>query len=135
MDTIKKEQHQVNQKSSFSEVMVQSKQKMHQQELSSLLASIEEKGSLLAKRMTAENVRDYKKLVKQFIEEVVEYGLDLSDKHGYYPNGRPKQYKIIEAVDKKLVELTDKVMSEEKSGLDVLEMVGEIKGLLINLYM
>lgn len=135
VDTLKKEKQDVTQKSSFSSVIVHSKQKLHQQELTALLLKIEEKGALLAQKMTVENVRDYKKLVTQFVEEVVQYGLDMSEKHGFQPNGRPKQYKIVEEIDQKLVELTNKVLQEEKSGIEILDMVGEIKGLLINLYM
>ena len=38
-------------------------------------------------------------------------------------------------IDAKLVELADDLLNEEKSSVDLLARVGEIKGLLINIYM
>lgn len=42
---------------------------------------------------------------------------------------------VVQVVDEKLVELTEEVMSKEKNSLNILGKIGEIKGLLINIYM
>jgi uncharacterized protein YaaR (DUF327 family) len=42
---------------------------------------------------------------------------------------------VVETVDEKLSELTDELMKKEESSIDILGKVGEIKGLLINIYM
>lgn len=42
--------------------------------------------------------------------------------------------KTVETIDAKLVELSEEILNKEKSSLEILEMIGEIKGLLINLY-
>jgi uncharacterized protein YaaR (DUF327 family) len=134
IEQVKKEKSDSFTKASFTDVMTHSKEKLQQQALNHLMGRIEAKGELLAKKRTIENVRDYKKLVKQFLEEAVSYGLNLNDKHGLQPNGRPKLYKIVEEVDKRLIQLTNQVMDEEKDGIEVLSLVGEIKGLLVNIY-
>jgi uncharacterized protein YaaR (DUF327 family) len=61
--------------------------------------------------------------------------LELKDKQGFNFRGRPKSYKVVEEIDQKLVQLTDEVVHKEKNGIHVLSLVGEIKGLMINLYM
>ena len=47
---------------------------------------------------------------------------------------RTKIYKIVKEVDKALIDLTNSVLDKEKNSLDILSRVGEIKGLLINMY-
>ena len=42
--------------------------------------------------------------------------------------------KTVETIDVRLVELSEVILNKEKSSLEILEMIGEIKGLLINLY-
>jgi uncharacterized protein YaaR (DUF327 family) len=49
-------------------------------------------------------------------------------------NGNSRSLKIIEQVDQSLVELADEVVNKESSTIDILAKIGEIKGLLINLY-
>ncbi|WP_370639190.1 DUF327 family protein [Cohnella sp. REN36] len=42
---------------------------------------------------------------------------------------------MITEVDKKLTEVTDAVLKKEQKGINILDTVGEIRGLLINMYM
>ncbi|HSO57838.1 MAG TPA: YaaR family protein, partial [Paenisporosarcina sp.] len=79
--------------------------------------------------------RDYKNIVKQFIGESLSYGLQLSDKQSFNPSGGMKNHQLIEVIDEKLIEIHDEVLNNEKEGFDILQLAGEIKGLLINLYM
>ena len=99
------------------------------------MTRLETQGKVLVKQRTLENLRDYKKMVKEFIGEAVNGGLQLSEKQSYYSNGNTKTHQIVEIVDQKLLELQDEVMNNEDNGLEILQLVGEIKGLLINLYM
>lgn len=131
---LKQEQPGKMRESTFSKMVNHSHQKLHQENLSQLLQQIESKGQLLSQKMTLEHVRDYKKLVKQFMEEVVHYGLELREKQGFSQRGRPKIYKLVEEVDQKLIALTDEVGQKEQQATHILAMVGEIKGLLINMY-
>lgn len=41
---------------------------------------------------------------------------------------------IVKEVDEKLLELTEVMMNQEKKAVNILGLIGEIKGLLINLY-
>lgn len=118
--------------STFSNIMNQSQSKL---QLESLMTRLETQGKVLVKQRTLENLRDYKKMVKEFIGEAVNGGLQLSEKQSYYSNGNTKTHQIVEIVDQKLLELQDEVMNNEDNGLEILQLVGEIKGLLINLYM
>ena len=104
-------------------------------QLDSLMSRVDAQGQRLAKQRTLENLIEYKNAVKQFIGESMSHGMQLSDKQSFHPHGGMKTHQLVEVIDKKLIELQDEVLNNEKDGIDTLRAVGEIKGLLINLYM
>ena len=118
--------------SSFSQVMSQSQTKL---QLEQTLGRLEKQGQILVQQRTIENLRAYKKLVQEFIGEALKGGLQLAEKQTHHPNGHMKTHQIVEIVDQKLLELHDEVINNENRGLEVLGLIGEIKGLLLNLYM
>ena len=48
--------------------------------------------------------------------------------------GYSRTLSTVQEVDTKLVELTQLVLDKQRNSIDILEKIGEIKGLLINLY-
>lgn len=72
--------------------------------------------------------------MKRFVKEAVEYGLELKQSTSWNEYGQSRQLKTMETIDVRLVELSEEILNKEKSSLEILEMIGEIKGLLINLY-
>lgn len=119
---------------SFQEVMAKGRQQTVYEKLSKFVEEIEDQGKVLAENRTVDELRKYKKMVKQFMEEAVQNGLQLEEQRGFNRRGRTKIYKIVKEVDKKLIDLANTVLDKEKSSLDILNTVGEIKGLLINIY-
>ena len=59
---------------------------------------------------------------------------DLKQSHTWNRFGEGRKLKIVETIDEKLVELAEEILNQEKSSIDLLDKIGEIKGLLINLY-
>lgn len=119
---------------SFTEVMGKKREDLVHEKMMSLMEDIEDQGKTLADSRTVEDLKKYKKLVKEFMEDAINNGLKLEQQRGFNRRGRTKVYKIVKEVDKKLIELTNTVLDKEKKGLEVLNLVGEIKGLLINIY-
>jgi uncharacterized protein YaaR (DUF327 family) len=120
---------------SFANAMKKTQTKHQIDSLKGLLDRVDMHGQKLAKQRTLENLIAYKSVVKQFVSESLSYGLKLTDKESFHPNGGMKAHQLVEIIDEKLLEVQDEVLSNEEDGLNTLEMVGEIKGLLINLYM
>lgn len=119
----------------FASMVRKSQTKLQHESLNQLMTRVDSQGQKLANQRTLENLRDYKNIVKQFIGESLSYGLQLSDKQSFNPSGGMKNHQLIEVIDQKLIEIHDEVLNNEKEGFDILQLVGEIKGLLINLYM
>lgn len=118
----------------FSEIMDQSEYKQSREHLEQLLKHIQEEGKKLTESKTIESLIHYKKLVKGFIEDALHMGLKIEERRGYSRVGRTKALKIISMIDEKLIELTDEFLSSERKSIRLLEKVGELQGLLVNLF-
>lgn len=120
---------------SFTELMQKGRDDQAYAKLSKLMEDIEDQGKILSETSrTVDELRKYKAMVKEFMEDAVKLGLSLEERRGFNRRGRTKIYKIVKEVDRKLLDLTDALLVKQKKGLDILDMVGEIKGLLINIY-
>lgn len=122
-------------KVSFLEILELKDDDRTKKHLEDLLQYVEEKGKKLSENRTVEALFEYKKMVKSFIEEAVEFGLKIDEKRGFSRGGRTRILKTVSAIDNKLLELTDVIMKQEEKNLNILKKVGEIKGLLVNIYL
>ncbi|GAA1387429.1 YaaR family protein [Peribacillus frigoritolerans] len=118
----------------FQQMVQTQDQKMQIQTLNRLIGDIEGAGQRLVRSRTFSELAKYKALVKRFVKEAVEYGLELKQSTSWNEYGQSRPLKTVETIDAKLVELSEEILNKEKSSLEILEMIGEIKGLLINLY-
>ncbi|GAB6259636.1 YaaR family protein [Peribacillus frigoritolerans] len=118
----------------FQQMVQTQDQKMQIQTLNRLIGDIEGAGQRLVRSRTFRELAKYKALVKRFVKEAVEYGLELKQSTSWNEYGQSRPLKTVETIDARLVELSEEILNKEKSSLEILEMIGDIKGLLINLY-
>lgn len=119
---------------SFQKIMNTYSKVLTQDHLHQLLLDIDQQGVKLSEKPTFNELNKYKNLVKQFMGEVTKNGMGLYQTESWDPYGGNKTLKTIQVLDRKLMELTDQVLNQQNAGLSILERIGEIKGLLINLY-
>ncbi len=117
----------------FTEVLAHKDHERQKEALQKALDIIDVKGQQLLENRTVENLYEYKKLIKSFIDEVVSDGFEISEKRGFSRVGRAKVLRTVSEVDAKLVELTNLILKREHKEINILKKVGEIKGLLVNL--
>ncbi|WP_088035703.1 YaaR family protein [Evansella clarkii] len=129
-----KKDNSTDPKITFQEIMQKGRDNQAYERLNNLMVKIDEQGKTLAESRTVEELRKYKQLVKEFMEDAVKLGLSLEERKGFNRRGRTKVYKIVREVDSKLLDLTNAVLNKEQKGLNILQLTGEIKGLLINIY-
>ncbi|RPF51181.1 YaaR family protein [Aquisalibacillus elongatus] len=118
---------------SFQHAVSQEKHKMQEAQLNKLLNNLQLQGEKVARVRSFKDLARYKKMVQQFVDEAVQYGLDLEQSRSWNLNGDHRKHMLVKQVDEKLIQLTDDVLDEQKSSIDVLGVIGEIKGLLLNL--
>jgi uncharacterized protein YaaR (DUF327 family) len=105
------------------------------QQLQQLMAGIEDQGQRLARSRTLREMAKYKMLIRHFIKEAVEFGLALKDSRSFRYDGQTQKLTTVEEIDEKLMELTKDITNQQADSISLLKKLGEIKGLLINLYM
>lgn len=127
---------QVNQNGTrFGDLVVKQGAKLQNEQLTRLLGDISATGDRLARTRSLRELARFKMLVKRFLQEAVNYGLETKQSHTWNRFGEGRRLKIVETIDQHLIELTEDLLNEEKETIDLLDKIGEIKGLLINLYM
>ncbi len=119
---------------SFSDFLQQEKRKDSKEFLAKLLQDIDEQGEKFVQFRNVKELKKYKELIKTFMDEAVKASLQLEERVSYDRLGRSKRLKIIRDIDKKLLELTDMILHNESNQIEFLNRIGEIKGLLINIY-
>ncbi|TYS13636.1 DUF327 family protein [Rossellomorea vietnamensis] len=118
----------------FGALVSKQDQKLQMEQLGKLMGDISSAGERLSRSRTFKDLAKYKSLVKKFVKEAVDYGMNLKQSHTWNQHGEGRKLNIVENVDQRLMELTEDILDEEKQSLDILGKIGEIRGLLINLY-
>ncbi|WP_341301126.1 YaaR family protein [Lysinibacillus sp. FSL H8-0500] len=124
-----------NQNNRFGDMVVKQGTKLQTDQLTRLLGDISTAGDRVARSRNLRELARFKMLVKRFLQETVEHGMELKQSHTWNRFGEGRRLKIIDTIDARLLELTEDILNEEKEAVDLLDKIGEIKGLLINLYM
>lgn len=125
-------QPQVQHKS-FNDFMRGQREAAGDEMLQMMLKQVAAQGDRLTKSMTVRELRAYRHLVKQFLEQTVRRGVGLRETKGWDRRGRTKRYKLLEEVDVRLLELADELLETEQGRIDLLQKIGDIRGMLINI--
>jgi len=118
---------------SFTEILAHKEYDQQKEALQKALDEIDRKGQALVENRTVETLFEYKKMIKDFIDETVHKGFEIRERRGFSRTGRNKVMRTVVEVDSKLTELTNLILKREHKEINILKKVGEIQGLLINL--
>lgn len=104
-----------------------------QARLSTLMEEITMQGDKLAKKRDIRDMKKYRGLVKDFMNEIISRSHSFSRENFLDRKGRHRVYGIIRLVDENLDELAKELMKEEQDHLAILSKIGEIRGLLLDI--
>lgn len=102
--------------------------------LTSMMEEITMQGDKLAKHRDIRDMKRYRALVKDFLNEIVGRSHSFSRENFLDRRGRHRVYGIIRLVDENLDNLAQELMKDEKDHLKILSMIGEIRGLLLDIF-
>ena len=105
-----------------------------QERLTSMMEQITMQGEKLAKHRDVKDMKKYRGLIKEFLNEIVNRSHEFSRENFLDRKGRHRVYGIIRLVDKNLDELAQELVKDEKDNLSILEKIGEIRGLLLDIF-
>lgn len=104
-----------------------------QQKLNGLMEQITAQGDKISKHMDIKDMKQYRSLVKEFLNEVVSRSHEFSRENFLDRRGRHRVYGIVKLVDKNLDELAGELVKDEKDNINILGKIGEIQGLLLDI--
>ena len=104
-----------------------------QARLGALMEEITMQGDKLAKKRDIRDMRKYRGLIKEFMNEIISRSHSFSRENFLDRRGRHRVYGIIRLVDENLDELAQELMKDEQDHLAILSKIGDIRGLLLDI--
>ena len=105
-----------------------------QQKIGGLMSQIDEQGKKISKKTDIRDMRRYRELIKELLNEVIYRSHEFSRENFLDRRGRHRVYGIIRLVDKNLDELAEELMKDEQDNISILSKIGEIQGLLLDIF-
>jgi len=104
-----------------------------QSRLNFMMKEIIQHGNKLAKHMDIRDMKKYRQLIKEFMNEVVNRSHKFSRENFLDKRGRHRVYGMVKLVDKTLDELATELIKDETDHISILNKIDEIKGLLLDI--
>lgn len=104
-----------------------------QERLNFMMKEIIQHGNKLAKHMDVRDMRQYRNLIKEFMNEIVNRSHKFSRENFLDKRGRHRIYGIVKLVDKTLDELATELIKDEQDHLVILSKIDEIRGMLLDI--
>ena len=101
--------------------------------LSVMMQEITMQGEKLGKHMDVRDMKHYRRLFQEFMNEIVNRSHKFSRENFLDRRGRHRVYGMIKRVNVVLDELAGELIKEEKDTLAILSKVDEIRGLLLDI--
>lgn len=105
-----------------------------QNRLNLLMQDITQQGLKLSKHRDVKDMRKYRTLIKEFLNEIVNRSHHFSRENFLDRKGRHRVYGIIKLIDENLDELAQELVKDEKDNISILGKIGEIRGLLLDIF-
>lgn len=102
-------------------------------ELERIQSEVNRLGEVLIAVQSLDAALAYRKAVKRYLDILVKGSLSVAAKISRDRYGKQKVYAVVQEVDEHLASLLDLSLDDQKDPLQILQIVGEVKGLLISL--
>lgn len=90
-------------------------------------------GEKIKKRRDITDMRKYRSLIKDFMNEIVNRSHKFSRENFLDRRGRHRVYGMIRLVDEKLDALAEELLKDEQDALMIMGSIDEIRGLLLDI--
>jgi uncharacterized protein YaaR (DUF327 family) len=101
--------------------------------LQELLDDVHSSGDELKRRPFPEEIKQYKRAVRNFLHHVVENGYAIEERTSGVNLKKRKKFTLVQVVDRKLESLAASILASQVSQIELLARIDEIAGLLVDL--
>lgn len=105
-----------------------------QARLTLMMEDITQQGKRLSKHMDIRDMRRYRQLIKDFMNEIVSRSHKFSRENFLDKRGRHRVYGMVKLIDQTLDELATELIKDEKDHLTILSKIDEIRGMLLDIF-
>ena len=105
-----------------------------QARVESLMKDITAQGERIARHMDIRDLKRYRGLIKEFLNEVVYRSHKFSRENFLDRRGRHRVYGIIRKIDENLDAIAEALVADEVDHLAILSKIGEIEGLILDIF-
>ena len=102
--------------------------------LNLMMEEIVQQGKQISKKNDIRDMQRYRFLIKDFLNEVVTRSHAFSRENFLDRRGRHRVYGIIRLIDENLDELAQELVKDEKDNINILAKIGQIQGLLLDIF-
>ena len=99
-----------------------------------MMEEITMQGKKLAKHRDIRDMKQYRTLIKGFMNEIVNHSHQFSRENFLDRKGRHRVYGIIRLIDENLDKLAQALVEDEQDNIDILKCIGEIEGLILDIF-
>lgn len=103
------------------------------EKIKQMIEEITVQGQKIAEHMDIRDMKAYRGMISNFVNEVVANSHKFSRENFLDKRGRHRVYGIVRVVNQKLDELAQELIKTEKNQMDILDRVGEIQGLVLDI--
>ncbi len=103
------------------------------QKLRHMMDDISVQGKKLADHMDIKDMKKYRSMISDFINEVVTNSHEFSRENFLDRRGRHRVYGIVKLINKNVDELAQELLKKEKDHIAILDKTNEIQGLLLDI--
>ena len=105
-----------------------------QSHLSLMMEDIIQQGNKLSRRMDVKDLQEYRKLIREFINEIAAHTHEFSRENFLDRKGRHRVYGIVKRINETLDELAEELLAEQKDNISILNKIDEIRGLILDIF-
>jgi uncharacterized protein YaaR (DUF327 family) len=107
----------------------------YEQRVRVLADKIQSQGKKLEKKADIRELKVYKQLISEFLDEAVSHSHSFMKKNFLDRRGRHRVYAIIKKINEELIELTNEVLKSEQDNISILKKLDDIRGLILDLFL
>lgn len=124
----------LSERNDFQTIVRKKSDALKKNDLQQMVRDITEQGEKVARFRSFRDLARFKRMIQEFLEKAVFEGFSVKQKRDFHSTNFSHRFTMVEKIDNKLVELTEDLLDQEAKAVDLLAVIGEIEGLLVNLY-
>ena len=119
--------------SSFRRTLTDMSHELREVKLLEMRDAIDAQGKRLGERVDVKEFEKYRRLIREFLDEIVSNGYTFSREDAYASRGRHRFIATVNIVNQKLDELGKAVIAEQADQIDLVHKIDDIRGLLLDM--